>query len=260
MQLTVIGSGSKGNSYALKSNLNNQVLLLECGEPLREVYKAISYNRGGVVGVLLTHEHIDHAGRVKDFLNARIAVYCSYGTACAILERYKLSDAEKALIKSVPTGKPFKVGSFTVQSFDTKHDANEPTGFIIKDAGGQTLLFATDTYYIPNRFKGVNHFLIECNYEEEIAEDNLAHGYIDERYYNRLSTSHMSLKGCICFLQANMSADVRNIVLCHLSYINSDADLFKATIAQEFGVDVHIARRGVQITLAEQWLTNKESL
>ncbi len=49
------GSGSSGNGYALISD--NEILLLECGVPVKEMLKSINYQTGQVVGCLLSHEH-----------------------------------------------------------------------------------------------------------------------------------------------------------------------------------------------------------
>lgn len=47
MDLIVIGSSSKGNSYALRAE-SGEILLLEAGVPLREVKKAIGYQTNKV--------------------------------------------------------------------------------------------------------------------------------------------------------------------------------------------------------------------
>lgn len=55
MLLKCINSSSKGNAYALIAE--NEILLLECGMPLKEVKKAIDYNILKIKGCLLSHEH-----------------------------------------------------------------------------------------------------------------------------------------------------------------------------------------------------------
>lgn len=50
-----INTGSSGNGYALISG--EDVLLLECGVPAKEMLKAIDYRTSKVVGCLLSHEH-----------------------------------------------------------------------------------------------------------------------------------------------------------------------------------------------------------
>ena len=66
MELKCIGSGSKGNAYALVEK--DEILLLECGMPLLAVKEAIGWKISNVVGCLISHIHKDHAGHVKEFL------------------------------------------------------------------------------------------------------------------------------------------------------------------------------------------------
>lgn len=55
MLIKVIGSGSSGNGYALISG--EDILLLECGVPAKEMLKAIDYQASKISGCLLSHEH-----------------------------------------------------------------------------------------------------------------------------------------------------------------------------------------------------------
>lgn len=55
MLLKCNGSDSKGNGYAIISE--EEILLLECGIPAKEMLKAIDYQVSKVVGCLLSHEH-----------------------------------------------------------------------------------------------------------------------------------------------------------------------------------------------------------
>ena len=74
MKLIVIGSSSKGNSYALQAE-SGEILLLEAGVPLKEVKKAIGYKTEKVVGVLVSHIHVDHCKYIKDYIKACLGVY-----------------------------------------------------------------------------------------------------------------------------------------------------------------------------------------
>jgi len=56
MQLKIIRTGSKGNSYILENE--NEALLIEAGAPSMEVKKAINFNIKKIQGMLVTHEHL----------------------------------------------------------------------------------------------------------------------------------------------------------------------------------------------------------
>ena len=66
MIVKTIGSGSSGNGYALISG--EDVLLLECGVPAKEMLKAIDYQTSMVSGCILSHIHGDHAGYIKQYM------------------------------------------------------------------------------------------------------------------------------------------------------------------------------------------------
>ena len=61
----MLGSSSKGNCYLLE--YKNQVLILDAGVSFKEVQKALNFNIEKVVGVLITHEHMDHLKYATDF-------------------------------------------------------------------------------------------------------------------------------------------------------------------------------------------------
>ena len=73
MKLIIIGSSSKGNSYALQSD-SGEILLIEAGIPLKEVKRAIGYKTSKVVGCITSHVHSDHAKYIPEYLKAGISV------------------------------------------------------------------------------------------------------------------------------------------------------------------------------------------
>lgn len=241
MELTVLGSSSKGNSYVLQNN--NEALVIEAGVSLKEVKKAIGFNISKIVGVLVSHEHGDHARCVNEFLDSRINVWMSEGTNNAIKSKLKSSYLPLLLESDFKV----KIGNFTVLPFDVRHDAVEPYGFLIHHEEIGTMLFATDTYFLPYKFEGLTNILIECNYREDILKRNIESGKIPPSHYNRLLESHMSFTTCKEALLANDLRKVNNIVLIHLSDGNSNAEEFQKDIHLATGKAVHIADRGLKI-------------
>ena len=114
-----------------------------------------------------------------------------------------------------------------------------------------TLLFATDTYYLPFTFDGLNNIMIECNYSRSILDANIEAGKLPKLVRNRIVQSHMSLDNCIRTLTANDLTKVNNIVLIHLSDGNSNRDEFRKLVFEATGKSVHIAEPGKKIKLQE---------
>lgn len=243
MELTVLNSSSKGNCYILQNE--TEALVIECGVSLLEVKKAVDFNISKIAGAIITHEHLDHAKYVNDFLNARINVWMSEGTEKAL--RSRLTSMYLPLL--LEDGGKVQIGGFTVLPFDVKHDCKEPLGFLIKHDEIGVLLFATDTYYLPYTFEGLTNIMIEANYRADILESNINAGKIPPALRDRTLQSHMSFDTCLEALQANDLSLVNNIILIHLSDGNSNADEFQRDIHRATGKRVHIADRGLKIQL-----------
>src|SRR5699024_9187141 len=133
------------------------------------------------------------------------------------------------------------IGTWKVLPFDVEHDVNEPLGFLLMNKQGEKLLFATDTYYVRYRFKGLTHIMIEANYSMDILEENIASGIVTKIMRKRLIRSQFSLENVKEFLRANELSKVQEIHLMHLSNNNSDENRFKKEIQELTGKPVYIA-------------------
>jgi len=223
--MTAYASSSKGNMYHLSDGESS--LLLECGLPIKEIKEALNHRLHDIDAVLATHEHQDHAKAAKDITQAGIDLYCSSGTA----EALSLTGHRLHLVKAL---EQFKIGPWVILPFDTEHDAQEPLGYLIQN-GSDKLLFATDTYFVRYRFKGLTVIFIECNYSKETLSPDL-----HPAQRRRLLRSHMSLETLLKFLAENDLTLVREIHLIHLSDGNSNAQMFKDVVQGATGIPTYI--------------------
>lgn len=231
MLIKSIASSSKGNCYLIFDGSSS--LLLEAGVSLEKI-REHNINLVLLSGCLLTHEHQDHAKYASDV--ARYTKVYSTKETLDTIDFGRLTYQKKEIEKN----KPFKVGTFTVIAFETQHDAVDPIGFLIySHRTKERLLFATDTYYIKNKFPACEYYMIECNYSNEIVKRNLENGMPKSRV-KRLYTSHMSLDNCIKFLKAQDLSKCKEIYLTHLSDANSDEELFKREIMKATGKVVYV--------------------
>lgn len=243
MRLKVLGSGSSGNCFLLENK--SECLVIEAGINFKEVLKAIDFNISKIVGCLVSHEHKDHSKYIRQFTQSGIKLYMSAGTAEEL-------EIKSHYINTVPAGKAFKIGNYNVIAFKVQHDAAEPFGFYINHAETGNVLFATDTYYISNRFKDLNNILIECNYDKDILQKNIQNGIVSKDLKNRILESHMEIQTCIDCLKANDTRQVCNVVLIHLSGNNSNAENFKAKVQNIMSFsNVYIAEKGLDIEFNE---------
>lgn len=192
MFLKVLSSGSKGNCYVLTDN-NGRRLILDVGIQYKKILDGIGYELLSVDGVCVTHRHKDHCLSENEFLLRCIPICNPY--TVEVLERPHTN-----------------FGNFRIQCFPLEHDVPCYGYFITHPEMGK-MVYITDTAYCKYRFNGVNHILVECNYDERIlAEDYAAHAHVVH--------DHFEL-GAVCrFLQANSSDALKNVILCHLSQEN----------------------------------------
>lgn len=229
-RLKVLGSGSSGNCYLLECK--DESLILEAGFNYKDILTFIDFDLGRIAGVLVSHEHNDHAKGLNGCLRAGLDVFASQGT----LSEFVFCSPWRYLHDSQVK----KIGGFKVYPFAVHHDANEPLNFLIHHEEFGTLLFITDTYYIEQTFEGLNHIIIETNYSRES---------INCSYSDRVIRSHMSLETAIETLQANDLSKVKTITLCHLSDKNSNEKVFVEKVERATGKAVYVANKGLNLEL-----------
>lgn len=236
MKLKCLASGSSGNCYLIESD--NDVLILDCGIPIRDIKIGLDFDLSKVVGVCVTHSHADHSKSVEDFRKMGIPVFAPYES-----------------LKPMS----FRNWSGTVQAFDltdlngkfmhTNADGSECPcyGFLITHPDMGRLLYITDTEFVKWRFKNINHILVSCNYQKKyIAEDE------NSGKKTHVLRGHMELETVKEFVKANNSNAIRNVILCHLSQDNAEPLEMVAEVKKIVGNGVYVnyARKGLEIELS----------
>jgi len=240
MQLKVLSSSSKGNSYLFASS-SGEILMVEAGVDFKLVKPEIDFKISNLKGVVYSHQHLDHSKAVPDILSYSIPVYSSK-------EAIEDTGIKNRNLIAVEEYKTFNVGEFKIKPFPLSHDV-KCLGFLIKHPEMGLTAFITDTYYVPNKFKGLNHLLVEANYSKEILNYNIQKGNIHPVQARRVLSSHMELETTKEMLRANDLSHVANIVLIHLSDANSNAREFKQEIESVTGRPVFVADKGLNISL-----------
>jgi len=244
MKLTILGSGSSGNCYIIQDA--NEAIVIEAGIRFKEVKCVLGYNLIKVAACLVSHEHGDHAGYFADFIDSSIPVYATQGTWDAI------GTAQSSFARVCIPGTAFACGGFNVLPFDTKHDAAQPCGFLISHKDTGTILFATDTYYLPYRFEHLSQIMIECNYIRGNLIENIRNGSVPDKVAKRVHRSHMELGTCIDALKANDLSEVRNIILLHLSRSNGDPVGMPKAVTAAIGRPVIVAKKNLTINFNKE--------
>lgn len=236
MKLHILGSESKGNCYILTSN-SGQTLIMEAGVRMDDVKKALNFDLSGVVGCIVTHGHGDHFGRVTQFINAGIDIYGSVETLKPIEHSHRNNTI---FYHSAGVSAHTTIGEFIVMPFSVPHGV-PCIGFLISHPESGKILFVTDAAYIPHKFTGLKHILIEANYSDEAMVNDRAAGH------------HMALDTALNFIRDNEPHKLRNVVLLHLSASNSDEKEFIKQVKQVAPhAEVTVADKGVVVDLSRE--------
>ena len=167
MKLIVTGSNSSGNQYALDSG--TEILLLEAGCKMADVKRAIDFRLQNVVGCLVSHCHGDHAKYATEYAKFGVHIYCNED----VVQKKQFPYGSSSVVR---LGKTVTIGSFRVCPIELHHDVPN-NGYMIQHPDMGTLCFITDTYKMGLFIKGIDHWLIEANYDDRIQNIQLSVGY-----------------------------------------------------------------------------------
>lgn len=241
MTLTCLGSSSKGNCYILTSR-SGESLILEAGISLNTVKKVLNFDMTGVVGVLCTHRHGDHAKYLAEFNNAGIKVFSSDDV------KNSLPENSRYMLKEIKAFSCISIGSYRIFVLPMHHDV-PCFGFVIEHADMGKILFATDTYKITHRVEGINYYLIETNYCDSMLEENIINGTLPLFMRDRIMKSHMEVTKSVEYLKKCNLKPCKGVYLIHLSENNSDASKFVNTAEKALGIPCQVLSANMQISL-----------
>jgi phosphoribosyl 1,2-cyclic phosphodiesterase len=240
MDLKIIGSSSRGNSYILDDG--KDILILELGVPFSLLKQKIDFQLNRIVACLVTHSHLDHSKSVPNAIACGITVMSSV----PVFESHGCALDKNA--KVVFPGKGYKAGNFKIIPFEVNHDVY-CLGYLINHPDSGNILFITDSFMCEHQFSDINHAIVECNYSDEILAANIERGSVPGLMKPRLMSTHMELKTCKLLLHTIKNENLHNIILVHLSDGNSDEKLFVSEISGEFGINTIAADKEQTISL-----------
>ena len=228
MKIKSFGSSSAGNAYLLDDGAS--VLLIECGFTFKNLTRMIreaEYSVSQLAGVLISHEHSDHAECWDKLVDYGLKVYASDGTIGELAKQN--AEYARLMIPLAPeigqdVSAPVTIGSYDVMAFRTFHDAAEPIGFLIRSRiDKDKLVFATDTVNLRYHFPGVTKMMLEANYSEALVNPD---SRVPESVVKRIRNTHMELDTLCAYLREQDLTSCREIYLMHLSDHSSSEYIF----------------------------------
>lgn len=228
MKINCLATGSSGNALTVSDG--QTTLLLDAGIPYKELARQVRVSE--LSGVLITHEHMDHARATSELSRRGANLYMSKGTIHAL-------GLDQTSTKAVSHNRQFAVGSWMIGAFDAVHDCAEPMGFAVwSKVTDTTAIYIVDSGIVRFDFdrmfegRGVNYWLLEANYAEDILEKSDAH----EALKARIRRNHMGLEDVKTLLRTSDLSKAEEIWLLHLSDNHSNEARFVSDIQKLTGV------------------------
>jgi phosphoribosyl 1,2-cyclic phosphodiesterase len=230
MKLTVLGSGSTGNAVLIVAGETR--VLVDAGLSAKEIARRLALVGEDVHrldGVLVTHEHGDHAGGLRVLLGSvDCPVYISAQTCDAyVSERENVANDEPrrraaALsdrVEQIESSKDFRIGEIDFHPFTIPHDAVDNFGFTATHQGVKiaTLMdFGHMTTLITEQLRGCAAILIESNHSRDMLKACDVYPWeLKQRILSRLG--HLSNEDVADWLRDGFDGTAKYIVLAHLS-------------------------------------------
>jgi phosphoribosyl 1,2-cyclic phosphodiesterase len=220
MNIKVHYTGSTGNLFQIDN------LLIDPGVSIKRIKEALDYKLSDIAGCLVSHAHKDHCKGVNDIMKCGTSCYMSFETAQEI-------NASGHRVNIIAPDKQFEIGNWKIKPFKLIHDVFNLGFLISKD--DEKILFATDTAYIPYRFKGLTGIMISIDFDLGQLKENVDLGHLDSGLAKRIIKNHMSLQNAVEFFKANDMSQVKEIYILHLSKLNSEPDHFREEIQKVTG-------------------------
>ena len=269
MRMTVLASGSKGNS-TLVSSSRTRILVdagLSCRELLKRMHMA-DENPAAIDALLITHEHQDHVQGVAVLARKLgVPVYfteathrawmrwmmphkrMTYAAWLAQRQTEALAADEEAPSPCPPTeqtvqedpcrlpgveyfsaGSGFSIGDIAITPFTIPHDAADPVGFVF-EADGVRMAIATDLGYMPPNVKMAIRNCDVLMLESNHDLEMLREGPYPWSVKQRVMSrvGHLSNEAASDFLEKNYDGNASYVVLAHLSESNNLPELARVT-------------------------------
>lgn len=219
--ITVIGSGSKGNSILIHTLESG--ILIDAGFSRKEMLARFAKNNIDpriIKALLITHDHGDHvkgARVLADQLN--IPTYVNEMTFKHLTKRNLLGKD----VKIFDPGSAFVIDSFQIHPFSIPHDAMEPVGFaIFADliSGEKVKIgIATDLGHLSNlvttRLQECDALIMECNHDVKMLRDSERKLSLKQRIAGRFG--HLNNDDSINAMELLLHTRTRHLFLYHLS-------------------------------------------
>lgn len=231
MKVTVLGSGSRGNSVLVESG--DVRLLVDAGFSGRDMERrlaAVEIAPESISALLITHDHSDHT-RGMGVVARRwgIPIYMTEPTraACA-----KLLDGTERLHR-YGSDEPVEIGGLVVAPFLTVHDAVDPIAVTVTErATGEKLGIATDlgraTTPVRAALQGCDVLILESNHDPILLRESHYPWSVKSRIAS--GHGHLSNRAAAELATELYHKQLATVILAHLSEAANEPEIARDTV------------------------------
>ncbi|MEP7381100.1 MAG: MBL fold metallo-hydrolase [Gemmatimonadota bacterium] len=229
MNVTILGSGSRGNALVLE--VEGSRLLVDAGfnaKTLAARMRLADIAPESISAVVLTHEHSDHVAGVCTA--ARKWGWTVYGTPGTIAATPGLSALHPV---AIDPRDPIVLDRMEVRCVRTPHDAREPVALVVHaTATGTRVGIAYDLGHAPvgveSAMRNLDALILESNHDDEM----LRAGPYPMMVQNRIAgaNGHLSNRAASDLGRKLAHRGLRYLVLAHMSAHNNSAAVARQTM------------------------------
>ena len=229
--VAVLSSGSCGNSTLVSSPETS--IMIDAGLSCRELERRLGLfgvEPSEINAVLLTHEHTDHNRGAQRFCKVHdVPLYGTEGTLA-------LTPSDGIEGNVFTHRQSFEIGDIAVRPFPVKHLAADPVAFTFA-VRGKKVSYASDLGCITDRvvreMKGADLLMVEANYDDAMLRTGNYPGFLKRAILSDHGHLSNDAAGNLCANAA--SADLREVVLLHLSRDNNRMEIAEEAVCRKLG-------------------------
>ena len=229
MNVTVLGSGSRGNAVVLESD--GLRVLVDAGFNARTLaarLATVSIAPESIDALVLTHEHSDHiVGACTAARKWGWKVYATAGTIAATPGLHLL----RPIV--IDTNVTLSLDTMRMRCVRTPHDAAESIALVVDaPSSGARIGIAYDLGHAPtdiaHAMRDLDALILETNYDDEM----LRAGPYPVVVQNRIAgaSGHLSNAAAAQFARSVAHRGLRHVLLAHLSQQNNTPALARSAV------------------------------
>lgn len=217
MKITVLGSGSKGNSTLVETTSCN--ILIDAGLSIKNIEQRLNNPLPKIDLLIITHTHIDHIKYINQIIKKHTPIIITL-----------VNDLETKITNQITKQEEYQINNLNIKLFKLSHDV-DCCGILLKE-NNKELVYITDTGYLSNKvlkqIKEKNIYIIESNHDEEMLRNGKYPFHLQQRI--RSDKGHLSNDACANYLKKIIGENTKYIVLAHLSEENNTEEIVEQTI------------------------------